>query len=201
MRTSFVLLLALASALLITPAAGAKGVTKMEVCGAAHCVALPGDGEDFEALMIGSSAAGPPAGAADWYSVRATVTPSREQGEDFEPFTFREAYVPSAGLLRVRAEGGGFEWRDVSARYEAAMQKATFGLEPRPAERLRGLDVEPVEAKVHEIVPAPAREPVDVRSGGGAPWGWIALGAAATGLIAALGLRGRRRGRTVPATG
>jgi hypothetical protein len=201
MRISFVIVLALASALLIAPSAGAKGVTKMEVCGAAQCVALPGDGDDFEALMIGSSAAGPPEGPAGWYSVRSTVTPSREQGEDFEPFTFREAYVPSAGLLRVRAEDGGFQWFDVSARYEAAMKKATAGLEPRPAGRLGGLDLEPVEATVDEIVPAPAREPVDARAGGGAPWGWIALGAAAAGLIAALGLRGRRRSRTVPATG
>lgn len=136
MRISFVIVLALASALLIAPSAGAKGVTKMEVCGAAQCVALPGDGDDFEALMIGSSAAGPPEGPAGWYSVRSTVTPSREQGEDFEPFTFREAYVPSAGLLRVRAEDGGFQWFDVSARYEAAMKKATAGLEPRPAGRL-----------------------------------------------------------------
>ena len=198
MRTPLILLLALASALVIAPVAGAKGISKMEVCGASHCAALAGDGDDLEALAIGSSAAGPPEGPAAWYAVRSTVTPSRAQGEDFEPFTFREAYVPSAGLLRVRAEGGGFEWRDVSARYEAAMKKATAGLEPRPAARLRGLDVEPVEAQVHEVVAAP--EPADAESGGGVPW-WIAVFAVAAGLITALALYGRRRGRTVPATG
>jgi hypothetical protein len=145
--------------------------------------------------MVGSSPAGPPAGQADWYSVRGTVRAHPTQGEDFEPFTVREAYVPSAGLLRVRAEGGGFAWLDVSRRYEAAMRKATAGLAPRPAERLRGLAVAPVEAKVHKVVPAPVRERADE------PWGWIALAAGAAGLIAALGLRALRRGRTVPATG
>jgi hypothetical protein len=187
MRTCSVLLLALASALLISPTAAGKGVSKMEVCGAAACVALPGDGEDLEALMAGSSTAGPPVRPSGWYAVRTTVTPSRGQGEDFEPFTFREAYVPSAGLLRVRAEGGGFEWRDMSARYDAAMRKATAGLEPRPAERLRGLDAVPVEAKVHKVVPAPVDAP-----SGGAPWAWIALAGGSLGLVAAIGVRACR---------
>ena len=192
MRTPLVLLLALAGALLFAPAAGAKGISKMEVCGASHCVALPGDGDDLEALLAGGSFAGPPEGPAPWYAVRTTVRPSR--GEDFEPFSFREAYVPSAGLLRVRAEGGGYEWRDVGARYEAAMRKATGGLDPRPAARLRGL--EPVKAQVQEVVLPPADAQSD---GGGTPW-WIAVVAAAAGLIAALALYGRRRSRTAPAT-
>jgi hypothetical protein len=198
MRTILVSLLALASALVVAPAAGAKGISKMEVCGASHCATLPGEGDDLEALMIGSSVAGPPDGPAPWYVVRSTVTPSREQGEDFEPFTFREAYVPSAGLLRVRAEGGGFEWRDVGARYEAAMERATAGLGPRPAARLRGLDVEPLQANVDEVVLPPA----DAQTGGdgGTPW-WIAAAAVAAALIAALALYGRRRARTAPATG
>jgi hypothetical protein len=193
MRTKPVLLLALASALLIAPAAGAKGISKMEVCGKSQCATLPGHGDDLEALLAGGTTAGPPEGPAPWYVVHTTVRPSR--GEDFEPFSFREAYVPSAGLLRVRAEGGGYEWRTVGTDYEAAMRKATAGLAPRPAARLRGL--EPVQAKVDEVVAPPAAEQA---GGAGLPW-WIAVAAAAAGLIAALALYGRRRGRTVPATG
>ena len=193
MRTKPILLLALASALLIAPAAGAKRISKMEVCGTSHCATLPGDGDDLEALLVGGATAGPPDGPAPWYVVRTTVRPSR--GEDFEPFSFREAYVPSAGLLRVRAEGGGYEWRTVGTAYAAAMKKATAGLDPRPAARLRGL--EPVQANVDEVVPPPAREEA---GGDGFAW-WIVMAAGAAGLIAALAIYGRRRGRTVPATG
>ena len=68
-------------------------------------------------------------------------------------------------------------------------------LDAENAARLRGL--EPVQAKVDEVVAPPAAEQA---GGGGLPW-WIALAAAAARLIAALALYGRRRGRTVPATG
>jgi hypothetical protein len=179
-----VLVLAVAATLLVAPAAAAKGVSKMEVCGATRCAEV--SERDLEALMTGGSPANPPPGAAPWYVVRSTVRPNREQGEDFEPFTFQDAFVPSAGLLRVRSEGAGFTWYDVNDRYERAMRRASAGLAPRPAARLRGLDVAPVEARVHKVFPAP----VAVSAGGGTPWALIALGGAVAALLAlALPLR------------
>src|SRR3954451_11609692 len=103
MRHALPLVAALAALALVPATAAAKEISKVEVCGAHHrCAAVEGD-QDTRMLAASSGIPGePPPPASPWYQVRVTVSPA--PGEDMEPFTFRYAWVPSAGLTRGRAE-------------------------------------------------------------------------------------------------
>ena len=161
-------------------AAPAKEISKVSVCGTAgQCTTY--DESDFKSLMFLVEDAGPtdpPAAAAPWYRVRFTVD-MREDGGGHDSWTV--AYVPSADSLRVRDEAGDFAWAALSPRTAAVFKRAVRGLPAFPKARLRGLRVEPPQARVDEVF-SPAADRCDARPD--------RLGYDAVGLD-----RGRRAGR------
>jgi hypothetical protein len=189
MRCLLLATVAVLAAIAAPPAAHAKEIAKVELCGqGGHCRAY--DESDFKSLMFLAQDTGPtdpPAAAAPWYRVRFTVD-EREHGGGLE--TWSVAYVPSAGLLRVRDEYG-FTWVGMNERAAGAFRRAARGLPSLPAAELRGAGGEPREARVDEVFRV-APESVDAAR---MPWGWIVAGAGGAALAAALlaGLMRRRR--------
>jgi hypothetical protein len=178
--------------------AQAKEISKVSVCGkAGQCTTY--DKSDFKSLMFLVEDAGPtdpPAAAAPWYRVRFTVD-MREEGGGYDSWTV--AYVPSADSLRVRDEMGDFAWAALSSRTAAVFKRAARNLPAFPKGRLRGLHVEPREARVDEVFsPAQTAATRDRIDSGTTPWGWIAAGACAAALVLlVLGARTLRRRRHV----
>jgi hypothetical protein len=172
------------------PAASAKEVSRVEVCGS-HGRCTSYDTSDFKSLMFLAQDAGPtdpPATAAPWYRVRFTVD-EREHGGGYARWTV--GYVPSSASLRVRDEGGGFTWVALTPRAAAALERAARTVPALPGARLAGLQASGGEPS------APAGRSAATTTGGSAPWGWIA--AAALGAVVLLAARHRpawsRRGR------
>jgi hypothetical protein len=182
--------------------APAKEISKVSVCGTTgHCTTY--DKSDFTNLMFLAEDAGPtdpPTAAAPWYRVRFTVD-EREHGGGYDSWTV--AYVPSADSLRVRAEGGGFTWVALNPRSAAALKRAVRSLPAFPKAKLLGLDVQPPQAQVDEVI-TPAAQTAATRDridSGTTPWGWIAGGALAAALVLlgiALTLRRRRQVEVAP---
>jgi hypothetical protein len=173
--------------LLAVPAvAQAKQISKVSVCGSAsRCTTY--DRSDFRSLMFLAEDAGPtdpPAAPAAWYRVRFTVD-EREHGGGYESWTV--AYVPSADSLRIRGEGGGFEWVALNPRTAAVLERAVRDLPAFPRQRLRGLHVEEPRAQVDEVFTPSARTEAtrDRVASGATSWGWIAGGALAAALVLA----------------
>lgn len=172
-------LVAIVVLLATAPAAGGKGIAKVEVCGDGDCnVLVPGNGltqRDLLALTEVVAPASPPRAAAGWFRVRVTM---QHRGVDDSSWT--HAWVPSARLLRAPdATGNGSAWFTVPRDTELSYRKVTHRLAPLPAATLRGL----AAAKTAPEPPA---------GGSGLPWGWIALAGLVAGL-AVTRLRGRRR--------
>ena len=167
-----------------TPAvAPAKEISKVSVCGTAgQCTTY--DESDFKNLMFLVEDAGPtdpPAAGAPWYRVRFTVD-MREEGGGHDSWTV--AYVPSADSLRVRDEAGDFAWVALSSRTAAVFKRAVRSLPAFPKGRLRGLHVEPRQARVDEVFsPAQTAAMPDRIDSGTTPRGWIAGGALAAALV------------------
>jgi hypothetical protein len=197
MRRQHLVLITLVLGMLAAPAAApAKEVSQVQVCGS-HGPCTTYDTSDFKSLMFLAQDAGPtdpPAAAAPWYRVRFTVD-EREHGGGYARWTV--AYVPSAGSLRVRDDGGGFTWVALTPRAAAALERATRAVPALPAARLTGLRAEPRPASADKPgAPAATSE----STGGSAPWGWIAAaGVGAALLLAALGRTVRHRRHVQPA--
>jgi hypothetical protein len=110
-----------------------------------------------------------------------------------EPFTFRNAYVPSADRLRERGEDGAFAWFEPSSAFVDAVRPVLARVQPYPAARLRGLDARAPEARVVAVV-TPAAAATATAGGSALPWGLLAAGALATAAaLAAHGLSRRLR--------
>jgi hypothetical protein len=189
MRRALLTTIAVATALALVPAANAKEVSSVSVCGASGCSSIPRD--DLDKFMDGGLAADAPAHAARWYQIRYTISPA--PGEDMKPFKFRNVYVPSANLIRERGEGGEYAWFTPDADFVAAVRPALAKVDAYPASSLRGLN-----AKLPDVTPAevvlPPSEPATVADNSSAPWVWIVLGGiAALALLAAVLLLARRR--------
>jgi hypothetical protein len=188
MRTRPIIALALlvAAPLAAPGVAPAKEIQQVKLCGASACFTFDRPNSGDKLLLFDGVAAPAPAPArpAPWYRLKITVG-----GPDTERFTYTNAYVPSLGLVRRRAEGGGFEWADVMPDLRPVLRNESSRLKPLPASRLRGLARPAASAGT----PAPARGAAStVPSGGGAPWGWIA-GAAVAAASALLFARVVRR--------
>jgi hypothetical protein len=201
MRRQILVLSAVVIGMLAAPAAAsAKEISQVQVCGG-HGRCTTYDRSDFKNLMFLAQDAGPtdpPAAAAPWYRVRFTVD-EREHGGGYARWTV--GYVPSAGSLRVRDDGGGFTWVALTPRAAAALERAARAIPALPAARLTGVRAEPSAASAGEPgAPARRAAATSESAGGSAPWGMIAaaaLGAAL--LLVALGRTVRRRRHVQPA--
>jgi hypothetical protein len=156
------------------PAAQAKEIAAVTICGASDCRRVTQKHLSNDKLHLLAEAVGeaePPAAAAPWYRVKIRVR------GDGETFGFTVAYVPSEGLLHGLSDAEPV-WSTVLPDAVPVFAKLTAGLRPLPASRLTGLDEQPPTAQVDEVLaPAPA-------GGGASPWPWIA-GAAVAALMAA----------------
>jgi hypothetical protein len=186
-------LLAVVVLLAAAPAATAKEIAKVEVCGQGDCnVLVPGSGppgnelkqRDLQALTEVVGPADPPPAPSGWFRVRVTI---EHEGVDASSWT--NAWVPSARLLRARDETGkGYVWFTVPRDTALSFRKVTHRLHPLPAATLRGLDAKLPPPHVDRVVTAPGPP----ARGDGVPWGWIALALAlALAGLAAAWLRRR----------
>jgi hypothetical protein len=176
-------LVAVVILLAAAPAAVAKEITKVEVCGQGACnVLAPGDGppgdgitqRDLLELTEVVGPADPPTAASGWFRVRVTI---EHHGADASSWT--NAWVPSARLLSARDETGkGYTWFTVPRDTALSFRKVTRMLDPLPAATLRGLAKLP--PRVDSVIAAPGQP----ARGDGAPWGWIALAVALACLMA-----------------
>jgi hypothetical protein len=174
-------LVAVVVLLVAAPAAIAKEIAKVEVCGQRNCnVLVPGNGleqRDLLALTEVVGPADPPPAPSGWFRVRVTI---EHHGEDGKPWT--SAWVPSARLLRARDDSRkGYTWFTVPRDTALSFLKVTRKLDPLPAATLRGLDAKLPPPQVDRVVTAPAPP----ARGDGVPWGWIALAVALAGMTAA----------------
>jgi hypothetical protein len=170
--------------LAVPAAAQAKEISKVSVCGTgSRCTTY--DRSDFRSLMFFAQDAGPtdpPTAAAAWYHVRFTVD-ERENGGGYDSWTV--AYVPSADSLRIRGEGGGFEWVALNPRTATVLRRAVRDLPAFPKQRLRGLHVEAPRAQVDEVFTPSAQTAAtrDRGASGATSWRWVAGGAFAAALV------------------
>jgi LPXTG-motif cell wall-anchored protein len=192
-------LLPLALVLALPPAAGAKEVGSLALCGTDGCHGVKGSQakRDFE---NGAREAQPPAQAEPFLELRVRIR--AHEGERIPGFSLR--YLPTAGLLRSTDERGGAAWTRPAPALAAALRQAARGLRPKPAALLGSLrPAPPARARVDEVV-VPAVDRDAGRAGGdGAPWLVLAgaAGALALGLAALRTLRRRRRSAARPAIG
>jgi hypothetical protein len=178
--TRLALAVAVAALLAAPAAAPAKEVVKAQVCGASGCYTWDwGNSRGKLALfeMSGQPAAPAPS-AAPWYRLKISIG-----GPGVKPFSYTDAYVPSAGVFRRRAEGGGYEWAQVIEDLRPVLRNESARLEPLSAASLKGVAA-PAARKPASAPPAPPEPDA------GAPWGWITLAAAASAALL-LGLRRR----------
>jgi hypothetical protein len=184
--------------LAVPGAAQAKEISKVSVCGtASQCTTY--DRSDFRSLMFLAEDSGPtdpPAAAAAWYRVRFTVD-EREHGGGYDSWTV--AYVPSADSLRIRGEGGGYEWVALNPQTAAVLERAVRNLPAFPKDRLRGLRVEAPRAQVDEVfTPSAQTDATRDRGGSGTTsWRWIAGAVLVAALVLATIAWSLRRRRDV----
>jgi hypothetical protein len=178
--TRLALAVAVAALLAAPAAAPAKEVVKAQVCGASGCYTWDWHNSRGKLALFEMSGqpTAPAPSAAPWYRLKISIG-----GPGVKPFTYTDAYVPSAGVFRRRAEGGGDEWAQVIEDLRPVLRNESARLEPLSAASLKG-DAAPAARKPASAPPAPPEPDA------GAPWGWITLAVAASaGLL--LGLRRR----------
>lgn len=182
-----VLLILSAAALAAPAAAAAKEIEKVQVCGASKCFTFDrgNSGGKLMRFEQGGPTAPPPARPAPWYRLKITVG-----GRDVRRFQFTNAYVPSAGLVRVRAEGGGYEWVEVLDDLRPVLRNVAAGLDPLPASTLRGVDRS--HARPRPARSSPEGQQAAVASDPGLPVPLLI--AVAVGVGSALMLLARRLG-------
>jgi hypothetical protein len=189
-----ILALAFAALVLIPASASAKELESARICGADDCTTVTGAAL-LSGLLQGGATSGPPEAPAAFYTARLAVA-----GDHHESWTI--AYLPSAGLVRSGGESGRYDWTAARPATADAFARATRGIAPFPASRLR-LRAEAPRTRVVEVVPAPPDPPpAGAAAGGGFPWTTVgvALGAAALLAVAGRAVRGRGlSGRSRPA--
>src|SRR4051812_61897 len=126
MRLTVPVAAALAALALLPASAAAKEVSKVQVCGAHHrCADVDGDSQTLNLAASGGIPGEPPPPASPWYRVRVTI--SGAPGEDMKPFSFSYAWVPSAGLVRLRGEGGDYEWAEAAPNTTRVLARTAAG--------------------------------------------------------------------------
>jgi hypothetical protein len=170
------------AALAVAPAAAAKEITSVKVCGADRCVTSR-DATLLQGLMNGGGTGSAPQHPAGAIRLRSRVG---EPGGG--AFHFTNWWVPGTGLLLV--EDGG--WITLPDRVAGVLETVSTGLRPYPARRLGLPAAAPAPAPAR---PAPATDEAD----GGVDWllvgGLCVIAAIAAGGLA-LVLRRRPGGAT-----
>ena len=172
MQRSFVPAAVAALALAAAPAAGAKEITKAEVCGADGCSTAAA--ADREVLGNGGPSRTPPT-AAPFYMVRIEVDHGGGQ-----PVRWEMTAVPERRALR--AEDG--TWLEMPPEVAAVIAKLTAGRRGFPASGLMG------------AAPPPEPRPAASADTGSPLWPegvLIALVLAAGGVVLVRAARGSRR--------
>ena len=180
-----ILVATILAGLAAAPAAQAKEVQAVQVCGASDCFTFDrgnARGKLMLLAQLGPSAEAP-ARAAGWYRLRTRIG-----GHGMKPVVFTSAYVPGADLVRVDDEGGGgYGWYRVNADVRPVLRNVASRLAPRSAASLHVGDIAPGIGPAH---PTPAPAPRE--GGAGSAW-LVVLLAAAAGSAALLGVRARWR--------
>lgn len=203
MRTR-IIALPLALALLLLPAAAqGKGMQSVTVCGAGGCKDVTPTSRSWEPFDFGPASATTPSPAQ---FVRFTIGIGDGSGREHGEWSF--LFVPSQAAVRILSDDSPPRWRALTADRVARLQRIAGGVQPYPADRLRGAvagenDAPPSEpaARVVEVFrPAAAASEGD---GSSVPVvagaGLLAL-LAASGAGVALARRGRRRRGTAGST-
>jgi MYXO-CTERM domain-containing protein len=162
--------LALLLSLVVAANAAAKEVVVAKVCGPTQCRETR-DHRFLEAVMQGGPSTLPP-NPAPWYRVLGKM----DEGDT--SVWVKSVVVPSASMIRGDDNAGGYmSWVRITPELVRMYRELATGIEPFPADELRGLDPRP--AQVDEVV-LPPHEPE-----GASPLPWIGGGVA---LLAAGGL-------------
>jgi hypothetical protein len=170
--------LIIAASFAAAPAAFAKEVQAVQVCGATKCFTFDrgNSGDKLQDLADTGAAVGAPRRAAGWYVLRTRIG-----GEGMKPVVWTSAYVPSLGLVRIDDQGGGgYRWHAVYGEIAPVLRNAANRLVPRPAASLRVDDIAPGVPG-----PGPAAAPLRRDSGAGGGW-WVLAVAGGAALIAGL---------------
>lgn len=197
-RVARLALFAFALALAGVASAEAKGPVPVEACGESGCertvlemlpqdLALPPD-----YLFADESTSPPPTTAGPWYEVRFEVPDNRGVVDDrcqVRPARQRVFCDPNRRAV-VLADGSyvggdnsltnGLTWHRLTPAEAAVYADLTDGLEPFAAATLPGVEQAPADT--------------------GAPWLWLAIGAGALLLLAALTAPRLRRDRSAAAS-
>jgi hypothetical protein len=181
-------LILVGAALALPGVASAKELTAVTVCGAHACTRLT-DRAALDAFMrSGGMAEAAPNEPQRSYLLRLRID---EPGTDYSD-TWTSSWLPDAGVIASREDGGGLLFTDVDAALDRVLRRAARGHAARPPRRF--VRREPV-ARVVEVVapPASAPRPAAADAGGGAPpLAWAVPGA---GVVLLLGAAGAWRAR------
>jgi hypothetical protein len=172
------------ASLAAAPAAQAKEVQAVQVCGATDCFTFDRGNARGKLTLLAElgPAVQAPKRAAGWYALRTRIG-----GHGMKPVVFTSAYVPSGDLIRVNDDegGGGYGWYAVNADVRPVLRNVAARLAPRPAASLHVSDIAPG-------VPGPVATPARRESGAGSAWP-VVLVALVAGSGALLLVRARRR--------
>jgi hypothetical protein len=125
---------ALAAAVLVlaaAPAARAKGIGRVKVCGPDRCAQVPRAAGHALRLDFETAAAAPRRRARFY---RVTMEIQGERGRVVETLPF--VWVPSAGLLRSRFAGRGPRWSPLGRSTTRILRATSRGLRAYPAARM-----------------------------------------------------------------
>jgi hypothetical protein len=181
------LLLAALALLALAPAAGAKEVGLLTLCGTNGCHGVPGEAAKRAFENSGMTAPAPDR-PERFLQLRVQI---REGEQQVAGFAVR--WLPAAGVIRSTDDAGYATWSRPAAALSRALHRAAQGLEPKPAAALGTLrTAPPPRARVDEVfVPAAAQD----RGGdeGGTSTLGLAAGAGALALAAVVLARRLRR--------
>lgn len=181
------------TAVLAVPAASAKEVEKVEVCGAEGCADVTG--KVGESLFFDMTTPGDPPRASAFLRVRFTVGDG--SGEHHE--TFAMLVTADGRHLRSGGPDGAPAWFDMTSEQTAALRRAIRGAEPFPASRMPATKpYEPPTARVVETF-SPADATTDTATdtataddGGSGVAAMLLGGGALLALLAGAAVRRRR---------
>jgi MYXO-CTERM domain-containing protein len=168
------------------PAATAKEVGSLTLCGTDGCRGVPGEAAR-RAFTDSGTAARAPARPEPFLRLRVTIR--AHEGERIPGFSLR--WLPRAGVLRSPDGPDHATWSTPAPALTRALERAARGLRPKPASALGPMrTAPPPRARVDEVfAPGAAQEP-----DGGPPAPAFVAGAGAL-VLAAAGLARRTRRR------